>query len=131
MIKEDIEQLNELERRLLNSSFDPEASRRRLREIVVVALVVAAGVIIALIAGVSPMATTVLFLAYLWISAAEKASYTTTILSYKSLIRKLVRRVERLEGVPLTSEGTNAVRRALHQEHPAESPVSRPEHEPT
>lgn len=85
------------ERLLLERSFDTALTRRRVR-LVVVSAVVLAGALIVL----SPLVQSWRFLlffavAYILVTAWERVAYARTILAYKSLIRKLAGRIEEVE----------------------------------
>jgi hypothetical protein len=86
------------ERYVLERSFDVQLTRRRLRLVVVSALVL----IVALVV-LSPILRSWQFLlffsvAYVAVTAWERVGYARAILTYKGLIQKLVGRVEELEG---------------------------------
>ena len=85
------------ERLLLERSSDTALTRRRVRMVVVSALVLMAALIV-----VSPLMQSWRFLlffsvAYILITAWERVAYARTIMAYKGLIQKLVRRTEELE----------------------------------
>jgi hypothetical protein len=85
------------ERLLLERSSDTALTRRRVRLVVVSALMLTAALIV-----VSPLLQSWLFLlffsvAYILVTAWERVAYARTILAYKGLIRKLARRAEELE----------------------------------
>lgn len=82
---------------LLERSFDTALTRRRLRLVVVSAVVLTAALIV-----LSPLVQSWRFLlffavAYVLVTAWERVAYARTILAYKSLIRKLAAGVEELE----------------------------------
>ena len=100
----DIAQLNELERRLLEASFDPDNDERKTWRIVVDSLVMAV-IIISLAVWSAPMILVVIVtLTYLLVATLEKASWQRQLLGYRTVVQKLVHRVESLEGVPLRTE---------------------------
>ncbi len=85
------------ERLLLERSSDTALTRRRVRMVVVSALVLMAALIV-----VSPLIQSWRFLlffsvAYILITAWERVAYARTIMAYKGLIQKLVQRTEELE----------------------------------
>jgi hypothetical protein len=85
------------ERLLLERSFDTALTRRRVRLVVVSAVLLTAALIV-----LSPLVRSWRFLlffavAYILVTAWERVAYARTILAYKSLIRKLVGRIEELE----------------------------------
>lgn len=88
------------EKLVLGRSADTALTRRRLRFVVGSAIVLAAALIV-----VSPLTRSwqlLLFfaVAYVLVTAWERVGFARTILAYKSLIQKLVKRVEELEGRP-------------------------------
>ena len=92
------DRLSVTERLLLERSSDTALTRRRVRLVVVSALVLTAALIV-----VSPLLQSWRFLlffsvAYILVTAWERVAYARTILAYKGLIQKLVRRIEDLEG---------------------------------
>jgi hypothetical protein len=104
MEKRDIEEFDSFEKTLLDGSFNPDQIHRRMRTIVVVSLLVASVVTIFAIYRGTLVLLTVGFLAYIAVATIEKLSFMYTILRFESLVRKLVHRVESLEGVPLTPD---------------------------
>ena len=88
------------EKLVLERSADTALTRRRLRFVVGSAIALAAALIV-----VSPLAQSwqlLLFfaVAYVLVTAWERVAFARTVLAYKCLIQKLVRRVEELEGRP-------------------------------
>ena len=115
----DIAQLNELERRLLEASFDPDNDERKTWRIVVDSLVMAV-IIISLAVWSAPMILVVIVtLTYLLVATLEKASWQRQLLGYRTVVQKLVHRVESLEGVPLTPDGVSPSLRSEQLERPA------------
>ncbi len=102
MIRTDIEELTEKERATLDDSF--AAARRRARGVLMSALAVLVVIFLFFQLGVSEAWFAGMALTLLVVSAIEKVSYQRTMIAYESLIRKLVHRVESLEGVPLTPD---------------------------
>ena len=87
------------EQLLLERSFDTSLTRRRVRLVVLSAVILTAALIV-----LSPLVQSwrlLLFfsVAYILVTAWERVAYARTILAYKSLIRKLAGRIEELEGV--------------------------------
>lgn len=106
----DIVEFDDFERELLDGSFNPTPIYQRMRTVVVLALLVAG--LIALFAVWNALTIGILivvFLAYVAVAAAEKLSYAYTMLRFESLVRKLVHRIESLEGVPLTPDAAEHV----------------------
>ena len=115
----DIAQLNELERRLLEAAFDPDNDERKTWRIVVDSLVMAV-IIISLAVWSAPMILVVIVtLTYLLVATLEKASWQRQLLGYRTVVQKLVHRVESLEGVPLTPDGVSPSLRSEQLERPA------------
>ena len=105
MLKRNIKSYRKLEQRALREAFHPEHSVRRTRGIVLSAAVVILGVVLFALFGVGPLFFAGLTAATVIVSAMEKLTYQRSMRSYESLVRKLVHRVEELEGVPLTPVG--------------------------
>jgi Flp pilus assembly protein TadB len=111
----DVMMLTEDEQRALDLSFQPGLTENRMRNIVInfflglVALVLFAAYRIGLV-WISGVAFAILI-----VSAVEKVSYTRAMLHYKSLVRKLVHRVEQLEGSPSTAMGSHPAERLRRQ----------------
>jgi hypothetical protein len=86
------------EKLVLDRSADTDLTRRRVKFVVGSAVVLAAALIV-----VSPLARSwklLLFfaVAYVLVTAWERVGFARTILAYKGLIQKLIKRVEELEG---------------------------------
>jgi hypothetical protein len=109
MRERDSRDFDEFEKELLDGSFNPAPVYKRMRTIVVLSVMVA-GLVVAFASWKPAIAIlTVVFVAYVAIVTAEKLSYSYTILRFESLVRKLVRRVEALEGVQLTPDHADRV----------------------
>lgn len=85
------------EQLMLERSSDTALTRRRVRLVVVSALVLTAALIV-----VSPLVQSWQFLlffavAYVLVTAWERVAYARTILAYKGLVQKLARRIAELE----------------------------------
>jgi hypothetical protein len=122
MTEHDLATLAPGESKVLDRSFQPKLSEKRTRNILLSALMTAAGLALVWTYGVGTPAITGISLVILVVSAIEKVSYAREILVYKSLVRKLVNRVEGLQEIELTPlEGhpaARAERRArLHEAH--------------
>jgi hypothetical protein len=89
--------LNEDERKALDLSFEPGLSERRVRNIVINFFLVLTALILLLGYGIGVVWMAGVAGSILVVSAIEKVSYARAMLSYKSLVRKLVARVEELE----------------------------------
>jgi len=103
----DIVQLNELEKKLLEASFDPDYDERKTWRIVVDSTIVAVIVISLAVWSAPPILFVVVTLTYLLVATLEKASWQRQLLGYRSVVQKLVHRVEALEGIPLTPDGVS------------------------
>src|SRR5688572_29968669 len=103
----DVMMLDENEKRLLDLSFQPGLTEKRVRNILInfflalVALLTFTSYGIGLL-WLAAMAGTILV-----VSAVEKVSYAREMLHYKALVRKLVHRVEELEGSKPTAMGSH------------------------
>lgn len=89
--------LSPMERLLFERSFDTGITRRRMRMIVLSAVLLAGALIV-----LSPLIESWIFLvffvvAYITVTTWERLGYARTILTYKSLIQKLAARVEELQ----------------------------------
>ena len=125
MKERDIRDFDEFEKELLDGSFNPTAVYKRMRTIVVLAVIVA-GLVVAFASWKPAVAIlTIVFVAYVAVVTAEKLSYSYTILRFESLVRKLVRRVEALEGVPLTPDRADRVSIAHPQERAPQRAIER------
>jgi hypothetical protein len=111
----DVMMLNENEKRLLDLSFQPGLTEKRVRNILInfflalVALLSFTSYGIGLL-WLAAMAGTILV-----VSAVEKVSYAREMLHYKALVRKLVHRVEELEGSQPTAMGSHPAQRLGRQ----------------
>ena len=115
MIREDINMLTDEERGMLDDSFATEADARRTRSVLFSSGAAVLGLFLFGQLGLSVGWFASMAAAILTISVVEKFSYQRTMLSYESLIRKLVHRVEDLEGVPQSlddSRPSTVVRKA-------------------
>jgi len=111
MTEQDFETLATGERQVLDRSFQPKLSEKRTRNIALSALMTAAGLALVWVYGLSTPAITGISLVIVMVSAIEKVSYAREILVYKSLVRKLVNRVEGLQEIEITPlEGHPAAR---------------------
>ena len=115
MENRDVWMLDADESRLLDHSFRPGLTEKRMRNIAInfvlvlaaLALFAAYGIGMFWLAGVAAM--------ILIVSAAEKVSYAREMMHYKALVRKLVHRVEQLEGSSSTVLGSYPAARAERQ----------------
>jgi uncharacterized heparinase superfamily protein len=102
--REDILTLESGERKLLDAAFDPQAGARQARNIMLDGLLLAIfGAAVAAWSLTEGLILAVL-IAYVAFSIIEKITYARALGGYRSLVQKLVHRVERLEGVTLTPD---------------------------
>jgi hypothetical protein len=111
MENRDVTMLTDDEQRVLDLSFQPGLSERRMRTIAInaVLVLIALGLFVAYRIGmiwISGVAASILV-----VSAVEKISYARAMLHHKSLVRKLVNRVEQLEGTAPTALGSHPAAR--------------------
>ncbi|HWO09590.1 MAG TPA: hypothetical protein VNN80_08935 [Polyangiaceae bacterium] len=97
MESRDVMMLDEGERKALDYSYEPGLSERRVRNIVINFFLVLTALVLLFAYGIGVMWMAGVAGAILVVSAIEKVSYARAMLSYKSLVRKLVARVEELE----------------------------------
>lgn len=102
MLKQDILALSPREKRVLVDSFYEGVSPRRVRGVVLSVLIVLVGVVLFVSFSAGEIFLAGLTIATVLVSAAEKLVYQRSMVAYESLVRKLVNRVETLEGVELT-----------------------------
>ena len=90
--------LTETESRILKRCSDAEATRQRMRQVLVVATAFAA--LLAALAWYSQSMPLVLGVALLYVAITtwEKLAYGRGVLSYKAIITKLLRRLRDLDG---------------------------------
>lgn len=104
MIRSDIDNLTQQEREILDDTFQRQVRERRLRGVLWSTLAAATTVGLFILLGFSVAWFAGIAFTLLVISAIEKYSYQKKMLTYESLITKLVHRIEKLEGVPLSPE---------------------------
>ena len=102
MLKNDIENLTAHERRVMEDAFHEGSSPRRTRGIILSALVILVGVVLFVAFGAGVIFLAGLTVVTVLVAASEKFTYQRTMAAYESLVRKLVNRMETLEGVPPT-----------------------------
>lgn len=107
MENRDVLMLDDDEKRLLDLSFQPGLTEKRVRNILINFFLVMAALLLFASYGIGLIWLTAMAGAILIVSAVEKVSYARTMLHYKSLVRKLVHRVEELEGSPQTALGSH------------------------
>lgn len=89
--------LNDTDRFLIERSADRDITRRRVRLVVLSAVLLIAALIVA--APLTGSWRLLLFfaVAYVAITAWERVGYARTIIAYKELVQKLARRIDDLE----------------------------------
>jgi Flp pilus assembly protein TadB len=127
MEEQDVMKLDESERRLLDLSFQSGLDDKRVRSIVINSVLACAAVIIAAVYRMDVGWLGALTVAILVISAFEKVSYCRTALHYKTMVQKLVHRVEQLEGTPSTALGSHPAA-ALERKRALDQPHAQPGH---
>ena len=123
MENRDVMMLDAHEKRLLDLSFQPGLSEKRLRNILINFFLAATALLLFSSYGIGLIWLTAMAAAILIVSAVEKVSYVRSMLHYKSLVRKLVHRVEELEGSTPTAMGSHPAQRLdrqLELDHPRE-----------
>lgn len=108
----DIQNLGPRERELLELSFQPGLKEKRVRNIVLSALMLLTGLLLFSSYGVGLLAITAIAFVIVVVSAIEKVSYAREILMYKSLVRALVHRLEEAQGIEMTPLGGHPAERA-------------------
>jgi len=108
----DIQNLGPRERALLELSFQSGLKEKRVRNILLSALIVFSGLLLFSSYGVGLVAITAIALVIVVISAAEKVSYAHEILMYESLVRALAHRLEEVQGIEVTPMGGHPAARA-------------------
>jgi type II secretory pathway component PulM len=103
MLNTDISDLTSHERRVLQDAFHEGTSPRRTRGVILSAGVVLLGVVLFTAFGASIIFLAGLTVATIVVSSSEKLVYQRNMEAYESLIRKLVNRLEKAEGVPETT----------------------------
>ena len=107
--------LDDDEKRLLDLSFQPGLTEKRVRNILINFFLVLTALLLFASYGIGLIWLTAMAGVILIVSAVEKVSYARTMLHYKSLVRKLVLRLEEIEGSPQTALGSHPAREVEHQ----------------
>lgn len=107
MQERDVLSLDENERKLLDLSFQTGLHTKRIRHVALDVAVVSALVIVATAYGLHAGWLAALAVALLIVTGLEKVSQARTLLHYRTLVRKLVHRVEQLEGRQPTALGAH------------------------
>ena len=108
----DIQNLGPRERQLLELSFQSSLKEKRVRNVILSALMLFTGLVLFSSYGVGLFAITAIALVIVVVSAIEKISYAREILMYKSLVRALVHRLEAVQGIEMTPLGGHPAERA-------------------
>jgi len=108
----DIQNLGQREQTLLELSFRPGQSEKRVRNILWSALLVLAGLLLFSRYGSGLGTITGFALVVVVVSAIEKITYAREILTYKSLVRALTHRLEEVQGIELTPSGGHPAARS-------------------
>lgn len=108
----DIQNLGPRERELLELSFQSGLKEKRVRNVVLSALMLLTGLVMFSSYGVGLLAITAVALVIVVVSTVEKISYAREILMYKSLVRALARRLEEVQGIEMTPSGGHPAERA-------------------
>jgi hypothetical protein len=115
MQDQDVLALDESERKLLDLSFQRGMVERRIRNIVFDVAVTSAVVIIATAYGLRVGWLAAVAVALLVIAGVEKVSYARSVMHYTTLVRKLVHRIEQLEGAQQTGLGAHPAQQLQHR----------------
>lgn len=115
MKKRDIEELSAQEQAVLDRSFQPALSEKRVRNVLLSTGMTIAAVAIFSVYGAGVVSITAIALVIVAVSAVEKISYARELMTYKSLVRSLVRKLENVQGIePTPLEGHPADRAIRH-----------------
>jgi hypothetical protein len=115
MQDQDVMALDESERKLLDLSFQRGIAERRIRNIVFDVAVTSTVVILATAYGLRTGWLAAVAVALLVIAGLEKISYARAVMHYNTLVRKLVHRVEQLEGTQQTGLGAHPADELQHR----------------
>ena len=115
MQDQDVMALDESERKLLDLSFQRGRVEGRIRNIVFDVAVTSAVVIVATAYGLRTGWLAAVAVALLIIAGLEKISYARGAMHYTTLVRKLVHRIEDLEGIQQTALGAHPAEQLQHR----------------
>ncbi|HEU4583799.1 MAG TPA: hypothetical protein VFS67_36330 [Polyangiaceae bacterium] len=115
MQDQDVLALDESERKLLDLSFQTGLAERRIRNIAFDVAITSALVIIATAYGLRTGWLAAVAIVLLVVSGLEKVSYARSVMHYRGLVRKLVHRVEQLEGAQQTALGAHPAADLQHR----------------
>lgn len=120
IVKErDIEDLSADEQKVLDRSFQSALSEKRVRNVLLSAGMTVAAVVLFSTYGAGVVAITAMSLVIVAVSAVEKISYARELLTYKSLVRSLVHKLEHLQNIestPMDGHPAERARRHANQE---------------
>lgn len=115
MDNRDVMMLDSDEKRLLDLSFQPGLTEKRVRNILINFCLALIALLLFTSYGIGLLWIAAMTGTILVVSAVEKVSYAREMLHYKSLVRKLVHRVEELEGSKPTAMGSHPAQRLGRQ----------------
>lgn len=113
MKQKDFDQLTEVETTIVDDSFDRGSIPARFRSVVLGAILVASLAVGLYSFGASRLSITATFVFFVAVTTFEKLTSLRTQTNSRSAIRKLVHRVEQLEGLPATPDNSEPSRIAL------------------
>ena len=115
MQDQDVLALDESERKLLDLSFQMGLAERRIRNIAFDVAITSTLVIIATAYGLRTGWLAAVAIVLLVVAGLEKVSYARSVMHYRGLVRKLVHRVEQLEGAQQTALGAHPAAQLQHR----------------
>lgn len=121
MKQDDMEMFTEEEVAVVDNSFDRYSLPARFRNVILGAFIAAALAVVLVVLDASATTVAIAFVGYVAIVTLEKVSYVKTEMGERSTIRKLVRRIETLEGVPMTPDNSQPSRRVFGERGPESS----------
>lgn len=124
MIEQERADLDHEEQRALGLSMQSGLSDKRTRNILLSGGASLLGVCLFAVYGVGIAFITAMATALIVIAAIEKLSYSREILTYRSLVRRLSRRIEDLENEEITPLSESALQDAVNTPRPAAVPAS-------
>jgi ABC-type iron transport system FetAB ATPase subunit len=110
MQQQDFDQLTETETKIVDDSFDRDSIPTRFRNIVLGTILIAALAVALHAFGASRLSITSTFVFFVTVVLLEKITALRTQMNSRSTIRKLVHRVEQLEGLPATPDNAEPSR---------------------
>lgn len=113
MRKIDIDMLTREEAQTLDDSFDCTGLPSRFRNVVLGGFLAAAFALTLFILGASAGVMTAALITIVAVGSLEKATYVRAQMNSRSTIRKLVHRIEDLEGVPSTPDNAKPSQLAM------------------